>query len=141
MKIVQQRIPEWSTNITTISELYVDEVFECHILEDYDAHLEDGKHKKLYGVTAIARGLYPVVRDRSNRFGYVTPRLLNVKDFTGIRCHKGNDADDTEGCLLPGHFTVGVPDWIDHSRIAFEKLDKKIEDALDREEKVTWEIV
>jgi len=142
MKIVQQRIPEWSTAISTISELYVDEVFECHILEDKDRFLEvNGAKAKVPGQTAIPRGKRNVIRDKSNRFGYVTPRLLDVEYFTWIRCHKGNDAEDTEGCLLPGYYTDGVPDWVSDSRKAFEKLDLKIETALAKGENVTWEIV
>jgi len=140
VRIVQQRIKPWSTKKTTISEIYVNEVFECHALEDADRGLENGG-KKVYGETAIAKGLYPVVRDKSNRFGYITPRLVGVNQFTGIRIHPGNDEEDTDGCILPGHFTEGVPDWIDNSRIAFNKLDKKIEEAIARGETVTWEII
>lgn len=141
MKIVQQRIPEWSTKKTTISELYVDEVFECHILEDFDAKLEDNPKAKVYGKTAIPRGKYKIVRDKSNRFGFITPRFLAVPNYVGVRCHPGNDAEDTEGCPLPGEFTVGVSDWVSNSRLAFNKLDLKIEKALKKNEEVTWEIV
>lgn len=30
------------------------------------------------------------------------PHILNINEFTGIRIHPGNTAEDTEGCILPG---------------------------------------
>jgi len=140
MKIIQQRIQENSTELSTISALFVDDRFECNTLEDTDRYLEVSG-AKAYGKTAIPRGIYKIVRDMSPHFGYVTPRFLDVPQFTNIRCHKGNKPTDTEGCILVGTFNIHMLDWVSQSARAFKKLDAKIAAALERGEEVTWEIV
>ena len=57
---------------------------------------------KVKGKTAIPYGIYRVAWTHSNRFKRSTLQLLGVPGFGGIRIHPGNDAEDTEGCLLPG---------------------------------------
>lgn len=57
---------------------------------------------KVKGATAIPRGRYRIELTHSPRFGISMPQLMDVPGFEGIRIHRGNDADDTEGCLLPG---------------------------------------
>jgi hypothetical protein len=57
---------------------------------------------KIKGQTAIPYGRYPVRLTFSRRFQVETPQLIDVPGFEGIRIHPGNDADDTEGCILPG---------------------------------------
>ena len=57
---------------------------------------------KTPGKTAIPAGKYRVVLSYSARFRQVLPELLDVEQFTAIRCHGGNTAKDTEGCVLVG---------------------------------------
>jgi hypothetical protein len=52
--------------------------------------------------TAIPCGVYRVVVSYSNRFGRLLPELLDVPDFTAIRCHGGNTVESTDGCPLTG---------------------------------------
>ena len=138
MKIVLQRTV--FTEKSTIGQLMVNDRFECHTLEDRDRFLEDGS-EKVYAETAIPRGLYPIIRSYSNRFKRMLPLLCNVPNFEGVRIHAGNHDGNTEGCVLVGAYTEGVPDWIGESRKAFEKLDKQIEEALADGEDITLEVI
>jgi hypothetical protein len=58
--------------------------------------------EKKYGLTAIPYGTYNVILSMSNRFKRVLPLLLYVPEFSGIRIHSGNTADDSLGCILVG---------------------------------------
>lgn len=100
----------------------------CYILEDTDRRLETGG-TKLYGRTAIPRGKYQVIVDFSPRFNRELPRLLNVKDFSGVRIHTGNRPEDTEGCLIPGLKMQPEKEWVTNSIAAFNALLKVIKSA------------
>ena len=63
-----------------------------------DTVREDGC--KIKGETAIPAGKYEVRLTMSTRFKRITPQLIDVPDFEGIRIHGGNSSLDTEGCLL-----------------------------------------
>jgi len=121
------------TDRSTIGELYVNGKFECFTIEDKDRKLESGG-KKEYAVTAIPRGTYQVVNSFSNRFQKYLPELINVPQFTGVRIHPGNKAEDSEGCILVG--TTKAKDFIGNSRIAFASLFSKIK-AVEKKEKIT----
>lgn len=111
------------TNKSTVSELFVNDKFECFILEDVDRKLETGG-RKIPGETCIPRGTYQIVVTHSARFGRLLPLLLNVPLFEGIRIHTGNKAANTEGCLLPG--TTHTLDWVGNSTEAWANLFDKI---------------
>lgn len=122
------------TDKTTISKLYVNDVFECWVLEDVCREDVPGtwkKELKVPGKTAIPYGTYEVVITFSNRFKILLPLLLAVPDFEGIRIHPGNKAEDTEGCLLPG--VICSKDEVLQSRAAFGPLFRKLEAAALRE--------
>lgn len=80
----------------THGELFVDDKFFCHTLEDAIGT------KKVYGETAIPTGIYNVVISYSNHFKRDLPELLNVPNYAGIRIHGGNTSADTLGCILVG---------------------------------------
>jgi hypothetical protein len=82
-------------------------------------------------MTAIPAGTYEVVINFSERFRRPLPLLLNVPNFTGVRIHPGNTDEDTEGCILVGK--AKQPDLIGESRVAFEGLFTKLQDAAARE--------
>lgn len=136
MKLLLERYE--FTEKSSIGRLFVDNKFFCYTLEDKDRKLENGKEAKVYGQTAIPRGLYEVVIDYSNRFKCQMPRLLDVPQFVGIRIHAGNSHVDTDGCILVG---TGVgKDWLFNSRAAYNKLMKILEEALDKNETVQIEV-
>lgn len=62
---------------------------------------------KVKGETCIPAGLYRVTCTMSARFGRVTPQILNVPNFAGIRMHGGNKPEDTEGCPLVAFKRIG----------------------------------
>jgi len=88
----------------TIGDFFVDNedgnapVWLFNILEDRVR--PDGE--KVFGETAIPAGNYKIIVDYSPKFKKNVPHILDVPGFDGIRIHPGNDAEDTEGCLLPG---------------------------------------
>lgn len=114
------------TEKATIGELYVDGVFECYTLEDRD-RLAQGL-PKIPGQTAIPSGAYSVVLTQSPRFGRVLPLLQNIPNFEGVRIHPGNKPEDTDGCILVGR--ICGPDQIAESRLAFDALFAKLEQAV-----------
>ena len=149
MKLKLKR--EIFTENSTIGSLYINDVIECHIIEDKDRGLTDSmtleeiNKKKVYGVTCIPYGTYKVVVTKSNRFSakaghdVYLPLLLNVKGYEGIRIHSGNTAIDSLGCLLPGR--IKSVDKVSESKLAFESLNTKINNAIKQGETVTIEIV
>lgn len=103
----------------TIGKLYIDGAYFCDTLEDTDRGLtskmstEDIKKIKVPHSTAIPTGTYRVTLDTvSPRFdsqsfyknlcGGKVPRLLNVPGYEGVLIHVGNQAKDTDGCILVG---------------------------------------
>ena len=59
--------PHIKTDNSTISDLFVNDKFECYILEDVDRGLkssmtlEEINAKKIYGRTAIPEGKYEII--------------------------------------------------------------------------------
>lgn len=117
----------------THGKLYIDDVLFCDTIEDQERDV------KIPGATAIACGHYQVVVTMSNRFKRRLPLLLNVCNFEGVRIHSGNTAKDTEGCILVGEYLA--ESYVKNSRVVFNKLFARIDEALKRGEVVTIEIV
>lgn len=116
MKLELKRIHK--TENSTIGELYINGVFECYTLEDKERPI------KIQNETAIPKGTYKVVINRSNRFKIDLPLLLKVPNFEGVRIHAGNSNHDTEGCVLVGK--TRSKDFIGSSRVAFKNLFDKM---------------
>lgn len=116
MKLELKRIHK--TENSTIGELYVNGVFECYTLEDKEREV------KVQNETAIPKGTYKVIINRSNRFKIDLPLLLKVPNFEGVRIHSGNSNHDTEGCILVGK--TRATDFIGSSRVAFKNLFEKM---------------
>lgn len=119
----------------TIGQLSVDGVPQCYTLEDV---VRPAGAPKVFGQTAIPAGTYGVIITFSPHFQRDLPLLVNVPDFEGVRIHPGNVAADTEGCILVG-MDKGA-DSIGRSRLAFDALFPKIQQALARGELVSIEV-
>lgn len=139
----------------TSGELFVNDTFQCYILEDIDRELTDQmtleeiKSKKIYGDTAIPKGTYtidmntvsPKFKDKSwaKPYGGKVPRLNNVKGFEGVLIHPGNYTKDTYGCLLPAK---SINNGIGSSSTEeFNKLMVKLLEAKAKGESITLQIV
>lgn len=135
MKITLNRI--LLGTVATIGEMSVDDEYISDTLEDRVRPTGE----KVYGETAIPAGTYTVVLSYSPRFKKILPEVKDVPNFTGIRIHTGNDAGDTEGCILIGTWDGKKENWISDSRVAFNKLMDKLQAATDKKENITITIV
>lgn len=123
-------IREPSVSSTTLGVVFIDDRFQCFSLEDQIRERlgVPVAQWKVPGQTAIPAGQCRVAMTFSPRFQRVTPELLNVPGFTGIRIHAGNRHVDTEGCLLFGVQRAGVV--ISESRKAVAEVEAQISAAL-----------
>ena len=135
MKITLQRVKR--TDKTTQGWSLVDGHYECYTLEDKWRDLS--KEEKVPGKTCIPEGTYKVVLDYSNRFQRIMPHILDVPQFDGVRIHPGNTEADTDGCILVG--LSRSEDWVGQSRIAFNRLMAKLQDATDKGEDIELTIM
>ena len=120
----------------TIGSLFINGEFFCYTLEDKDRYLtsdmslEDIQSKKIYGKTAIPKGVYFIdmntvstkFKDRlwAKPYDGKLPRLLNVPGYEGILIHVGNTVEDTSGCILVG--TEYSDGFLRNSATAFTSL-------------------
>jgi Steigviridae/Suoliviridae L,D-carboxypeptidase/transpeptidase len=124
----------------TIGKLYHGDTWICDIIEDYDRSLKQTDelayilYKKVPGKTCIPYGRYEIDITESKHFKRPLPLLKNVIGYEGIRIHSGNDATQSEGCLLTGEQINKNAHALAYSRINFEKVFKLIGDALVNEE-------
>jgi len=123
------------SDTTTQGEMLVDGKWECFTLED---RRRNEWEPKIDGKTAIPEGEYVVVLDHSYRFNRIMPHILDVPEFEGIRIHPGNTESDTSGCILVG--LSRAPDYVGNSRMAFNRVMAKLEDAVAKNEDITIEI-
>ena len=92
----------------TIGKLFINGEYFCDTLEDTDRLLANAmptsqiQSAKRKGTTAIPTGRYMMELTLSPRFGRTLPILIGVKGFDGIRIHRGNTHEDTDGCILVG---------------------------------------
>ena len=154
MKLKVER--RWPKVTYTIGRLYIDGIYYCNTLEDYDRGLRqsdplrDIQRRKIDGETAIPKGTYEVLMNTTSpKYAGVAwyynfcrgkmPRLKDVPGFDGILIHPGTSALDTKGCILVGKNTkVGK---LTDSRACFMEIYKQMKEAADHGEKITIEIV
>lgn len=135
MDLLLQR--KWAVQESSLGELSEAGQRICFTLEDR-VRPGDIFQVKVPGKTAIPAGRYRVIVTFSQRFQRDLPLLLDVPNFTAIRIHSGNRAEDTEGCILVGEAIGDVdgdgPDDVLQSRIAEAEVLRRIQAALDRGE-------
>lgn len=117
----------------TIGELLVNDKYLCDTLEDRVRP----EGEKVYGKTAIPEGTYEMVLSYSPRFKKILPEILNVPNFTGIRIHSLNKAEESEGCIGVGEWNGKDTNWISNSRKTFNKLFALLEEANNNKEQIT----
>ena len=125
----------------TIGELYIEGEMECNTLEDTDRFLENQENEKVPKESAIPRGNYKVIIDKSTRFKRDMPHLLNVPRFEGVRIHKGNTEEDTEGCILVGEYVADNMKSVVNSEIAFKRLFFKMVEAIKNGNEIVIEVI
>ncbi len=78
------------TDEAILGSLYLNGAFVCYTLENADK--------------AIPCGMYTVQNSKSPKFKREIPLLHNAKvpASRGIRIHRGNTANDSQGCVLVG---------------------------------------
>ena len=95
----------------------------CYILEDV-CRQEFGKpwtsDLKIPKQTAIPYGTFEVIYNMSPSKHIMLPRLVNVPDFVGVLIHSGNDAEDSDACLLTG--TTRSKDYVFESKKALNEV-------------------
>ena len=132
MNLILKR--RWLTEASTVGEMYdvtpdvhAVPVWWCFILED---RFRPSPEEKVPGATCIPLGRYEVRITWSPKFEQEMPLLIDVPGFQGIRIHPGNDARDTEGCLLPGFKRHG--ESVQESRAAYIALLAHLRGCPDR---------
>ena len=119
----------------TIGSLLIDGIKLCDTIED--TVREPGE--KVPNRTAIPYGKYAVDLTMSPKFTRLLPLVKDVPNFVGIRIHRGNTAEDSSGCILPGENKVKGK--VINSTEYEMKIVEKILIALRRGEEVELEIV
>lgn len=154
MKLKVER--KWKKETYTIGILYVDGVRFCETCEDKDRGLlQDNpisyiRSIKVPGETAIPKGEYLLRLDIvSPKYSQVAwykslcggrmPRIMAVPGFEGVLIHPGNNALDSNGCILVGRNTV--KGGLTQSRDTFKALYVKLQAAYERGEEITIEII
>lgn len=149
MHIITERIAKKDTY--TISNMYIDGVKFCNVLEDKDRGLtsdmseEDIKSIKVHGKTAIPTGTYNITLDvvspkfsKYKQYQFCNgklPRLIDVPGYSGVLIHIGNTEVDTDGCLLVGQ--NNVVGKVTNSTATFKALYDKMLEAVNRKENIT----
>lgn len=118
----------------TIGHLYINDKYFCDTIEDKVRQL-DSIEDKIKHKTAIPKGKYKVVVTMSPKFRRSLPLLLNVPFFEGIRIHRGNDENDTSGCIIVGE------NKIKGKVINSTYYEEKLVELLKNEEDIEIEII
>jgi len=142
MKLKLERY--YSTDDFTIGRLFIDDVFECYVLED------EFRAGKVMHETRIPKGTYEI---KLRTFGGHHERyikkfdfhkgmlwLQDVPKFKDILIHIGNSDEDTSGCLIVGQHVDLIKGWISKSTQAYINLYKKVVAELIKGNKVNIEI-
>lgn len=137
-----------SDDDTTLSTVWLNNIFECFGLED------EYREDKVAKETRIPKGMYNVTLRTwggfhvkySKRFPIFHEGMLQVMDvpgFTSILIHMGNTDDDTAGCLLIGQNAVSDKGFmtIGNSKGAYIEMYQKVLQAIKKGEMVTIEYV
>lgn len=108
MKLLLER--KFYTEKSTQGQLSIDGTFEAYTLElPFSDGLPGG---------AIPEGAFAVMVTYSPKFKRDMPLIVGIPERSDIRIHIGNDASETEGCILIGRTELG--NFVGESRLAFD---------------------
>jgi hypothetical protein len=119
-----------------ISNMYLNGVFFTNTIEDKirdlnnDGDLNDPGEEKVYGKTAIPKGIYTLILNYSPKFKRILPRILNVPHFDGILIHNGVDENSSAGCLILGDNKI--KGQVTNSKKRLEEFITKLLDSGDK---------
>jgi len=142
MKLKLERY--YSTQDFTIGRLFIDDQFECYVLED------EFRTVKVMHETRISAGTYEIkLRTFGGHHERYTKKfdfhkgmlwLQDVPNFKDILIHIGNTDEDTSGCLLVGKSADLIKGWVSQSTQAYIDMYKKVVPELIKGNKVTIEV-
>jgi len=118
----------------TISHSFINGEYFCDFIEDRVRDLGENGENKVYGETAIPAGKYRIVLTYSPKFKRELPLLLNVPFFEGIRIYRGNTAQSSSGCLIPGENKI-KGQVINSTKYEIE-LIRRIKEAISHNEEI-----
>ena len=153
MNLYGSRYERSKDGTASIQNLYIEKQWECFVLEDQvrepsERPLDSRELAhwvaawKIKGKTAIPSGTYEIRWTQSPKYSQragkpvFTLEIVGVPGFWGIRYHAGNDAEDTEGCQLPGRIHLPGEASVGESTLALRALEAKLCPAFERGEKV-----
>ena len=129
----------------TIGQLYENGAFLCNTIEDKDRGLNSNmsasailKIKKA-NETAIPTGTYKLVVSESPKFKRELIEIVGVPGFVGVRVHRGNTAQDSAGCVVPG--INSEKGKVTDSTTYEELLTKKVKTAIAKNEECYLTII
>lgn len=129
----------------TIGQLYANGAFICNTIEDRDRGLNNNMSAsailkiKVAGETAIPTGTYLLGVSESPKFKRELVEVIGVPGFVGIRWHRGNTAQDSAGCIIPG-LNTGVGKVTDSTKYE-EKLTTMVKTAIAKNEECYLTII
>lgn len=129
----------------TIGRLYQNGQFVCNTVEDTDRGLNQFmtaaqvKKIKVAEKTAIPVGTYKLDVSMSPKFKRRLIHVLDVPGYTGIRVHRGTNADSSAGCLIVGENKIkgGVVNSAKYE----EMLTQTVDNALKNKDEVYLTII
>jgi len=129
---------------TTLGQLYINNLFQCYILEDKI------REHKIPGETAIPAGTYRLALNRMagmntsyhNRYVALHRGMIEVTgipNFNLVFIHIGNYHTDTRGCLLTGSYYQLINDdyRVLHSADAYKRVYPLLVHAAEEEQSLS----
>lgn len=153
MNLYGQRFERSKDGTASIQNLYIENRWECFVLEDQvrepsDRPLDTRELAnwvlgwKVKGKTAIPSGTYEIRWTQSPKYSkragkpVSTLEIMDVPGFSGVRYHPGNIPDHTKACQLPGRLHSPGAASVQESTLALRALEAKLCPVLERGEKV-----
>ena len=103
----------------TLGRLLLDESLFCYTLEPAIPTVQPGSYTVNLTVSNRAKAGTLWTPNEEFKLPLITSDTLPASE--GIRIHAGNQAENTQGCVLVGDI-MGIDETLEHSRIALIRL-------------------